>query len=95
MTKPSLRDFLTNLDQPMPLSEKLAKLSRNLWRRVILRHGFASAAVMTANPVVDAPNTSPVRRNTNILIPTPTSTNNSSPSAKRYALTIVYRALRI
>jgi hypothetical protein len=33
----SLGDFLTNLDQPMPLSEKLAKLTRNLWRRVALR----------------------------------------------------------
>jgi len=37
MKKPSLRDFLTNLDQPMPLPEKLTKLTRNLWRRVILR----------------------------------------------------------
>ena len=33
----SLSDFLTNLDQPMPLSEKLGKLTRNLWRRVALR----------------------------------------------------------
>jgi hypothetical protein len=32
-----LSDFLTNLDQPMPLAEKLTKLSRNLWRRVVLR----------------------------------------------------------
>ncbi|MBK9711775.1 MAG: hypothetical protein IPO81_10680 [Kouleothrix sp.] len=38
MTKrPSIGDFLTNLDQPMPLPEKLAKLTRNLWRRVVLR----------------------------------------------------------
>ncbi|HET9912967.1 MAG TPA: hypothetical protein VFQ13_13815 [Anaerolineales bacterium] len=37
MAKPSLRDFLTNLDQPMPLPEKLTKLTRNLWRRVVLR----------------------------------------------------------
>ena len=36
-TRPSARDFLTNLDQPMPLPEKLAQLTRNLWRRVILR----------------------------------------------------------
>jgi hypothetical protein len=33
----SISDFLTNLDQPMPLPEKLAKLTRNLWRRVVLR----------------------------------------------------------
>lgn len=33
----SPRDFLTNLDQPMPLSEKLYKLTRNLWRRIALR----------------------------------------------------------
>ena len=38
MTKrPSLGDFLTNLDQPMPFHEKLGKLTRNLWRRVVLR----------------------------------------------------------
>ncbi len=30
-------EFLTNLDQPMPRREKISKLSRNLWRRVILR----------------------------------------------------------
>jgi hypothetical protein len=30
-------EFFTNLDQQMPWSEKLSKLSRNLWRRVILR----------------------------------------------------------
>jgi hypothetical protein len=29
--------FLTNLQQPMPLPEKLAKLTRNLWLRVVLR----------------------------------------------------------
>jgi hypothetical protein len=29
--------FFTNLDQPMPLPEKLGKLTRNLWRRVALR----------------------------------------------------------
>ncbi len=34
----SFRNFLTNLDQPMPLGEKLFKLMRNLWRRVILVH---------------------------------------------------------
>jgi hypothetical protein len=34
---PSIRDFFTNLDQPMPLPEKLGKLTRNLWRRVALR----------------------------------------------------------
>jgi hypothetical protein len=31
------RDFLTNLDQPMPPGEKLYKVTRNLWRRVLLR----------------------------------------------------------
>jgi hypothetical protein len=33
----SLGDFFTNLDQPMPLPEKLYKLTRNLWRRVLFR----------------------------------------------------------
>jgi hypothetical protein len=34
----SPRNFLTNLDQPMPLlPEKLGKLTRNLWRRAVLR----------------------------------------------------------
>ena len=38
MTKrPSVSDFLTNLEQPMPVGEKLTKLTRNLWRRVVLR----------------------------------------------------------
>jgi hypothetical protein len=37
MAKQSFRSFLTNLDQPMPFPEKLFKLVRNLWRRVILR----------------------------------------------------------
>ncbi len=32
-----LRQFLTNLDQPMPLPEKLRKLTGNLWRRAVLR----------------------------------------------------------
>ena len=35
--RPSIRDFLTNLDQPMPLPVKLGKLIGNLWRRVALR----------------------------------------------------------
>jgi len=35
--RPSPRDFLTNLDQPLPLSVKLSKLVRNLWRRMALR----------------------------------------------------------
>ncbi len=33
----TLRQFLTNLDQPMPLPEKVSKLTHNLWRRVVLR----------------------------------------------------------
>jgi len=36
---PSLEDFITNMDQPMPLPEKLSKLTRNLWRRVVLVQG--------------------------------------------------------
>jgi hypothetical protein len=35
--RPSVGDFLTNFDQPMPFSQKLLKLVRNLSRRVILR----------------------------------------------------------
>lgn len=37
MDRNPLRDFLTNLDQPMPWPEKTYKLVRNLWRRVALR----------------------------------------------------------
>jgi hypothetical protein len=37
MPKKSARAFLTNLEQPMPLHEKMYKLTRNLWRRVLLR----------------------------------------------------------
>jgi hypothetical protein len=32
--RPSISNFLTNLEQPMPLGEKL---TRNLGRRVVLR----------------------------------------------------------
>ncbi len=39
--RPSISDFLTNLEQPMPLGEKLTKLMRNLWRRVVLRQNCA------------------------------------------------------
>lgn len=35
----SLGNFLTNLDQTMPLQEKLYKLSRNLLRRAVYRRG--------------------------------------------------------
>jgi hypothetical protein len=35
----SFGHFLTNLDAPMPLPEKLAKLTRNLWRRAVLGKG--------------------------------------------------------
>ena len=34
--RPRIRDFVTNMNQPMPLGEKLTKLVRNLWRRVAL-----------------------------------------------------------
>jgi len=37
MDRPSLSDFLTNMSQPMPLPQKLHKLSRNLFRRIVLR----------------------------------------------------------
>ena len=33
----TISEFLTNLDQPMPWPEKLGKLTRNLWRGVVLR----------------------------------------------------------
>jgi len=32
-----LREVLTNLSQPMPLPEKLSKLVRNAWARVVRR----------------------------------------------------------
>jgi hypothetical protein len=35
--QPLLRSVLTNLDQPMPMGEKLSKLVRNAWRRVVTR----------------------------------------------------------
>jgi hypothetical protein len=31
------RDFLADLDQPMPLGEKISKVTRNLWRWVLLQ----------------------------------------------------------
>lgn len=34
---PNFGDFLTNLEQPMPLPEKATELARNLFRRVVLR----------------------------------------------------------
>ena len=37
MPNRTLGNFLTNLDQPMPLHEKLYKLTRNLWLRVALQ----------------------------------------------------------
>jgi hypothetical protein len=38
MRRPSsISDFITNMNQPMPLPEKLYKLACNLWRRVVLR----------------------------------------------------------
>ncbi len=32
-----MSDFLTNMNQQLPWSEKWAMLARNLWRRVVLR----------------------------------------------------------
>ena len=37
MVRLSSGGFLTNLRQPMPRREKLAKLTANLWRRIVLR----------------------------------------------------------
>ncbi len=37
MSKKAFRNVFTNLNQPMPLPEKLYKLTRNLWRRVVFR----------------------------------------------------------
>jgi len=37
--RPSIHNILTNLNQPMPLPQKLGKLVRNLWRRAALRQG--------------------------------------------------------
>ena len=36
MSRKSLSNVFTNLNQPMPLAEKLYKLTRNVFRRVIL-----------------------------------------------------------
>jgi hypothetical protein len=33
----SCDSFVTNMNQPMPLPEKLSKLLRNFWRRGVLR----------------------------------------------------------
>jgi len=35
--RPSLSDFLTNMQQDMPWPVKIQKLTRNLWRRIVLR----------------------------------------------------------
>ncbi len=42
MSRPSFSDFLTNIKQPMFLGEKITKISRNLWRRVVLRQNCCS-----------------------------------------------------
>ena len=34
---PSVRDYFTNLSQPMPVGRKVRLLGRNLWLRVALR----------------------------------------------------------
>lgn len=36
---PSLSDYLTNLNQPMPLKKKLTRLTVNLARRAVHRQG--------------------------------------------------------
>ena len=40
----SPRVFFTNQEQPMPLPEKAWKLTRNLWRRVLLRQNCCGHA---------------------------------------------------
>ena len=37
MSRPSISDFLTNMDQPLPFGQKMRKLVGNLWRRVALQ----------------------------------------------------------
>ena len=66
--RPSISDFLTNLEQPMPLGEKLTKLTRNLWRRVVLRQNCAVG--ITANRAAERVVSRPVRTNTYTTITT-------------------------
>jgi hypothetical protein len=60
--RPSISDFLTNLEQPMPLGEKFTKLTRNLWRRVVLRQNCAVG--ITVNRAAERMVPRPVRTNT-------------------------------
>jgi hypothetical protein len=60
--QPSINDFLSNLEQPMPVGEKLTKLTRNLWRRVVLRQNCAVG--ITANRAAERVVSRPVRTNT-------------------------------
>ena len=46
----SFSDFLTNLNQPMPLPEKLYKLTRNLWRRVVPKGWFYNVMITGVKP---------------------------------------------
>ena len=41
---PSLRNFITNMDAPMPLGKKLRLLVRNLSIRVVKRQGCCGHA---------------------------------------------------
>ena len=66
--RPSINDFLTNLEQPMPLGEKLAKLTRNSWRRVVLRQNCAVG--ITVNRAAERVVPRPVRTNTYTTITT-------------------------
>ena len=66
--RPSISDFLTNLEQPMPLGEKLTKLTRNLWRRVVLRQNCAVG--ITVNRAAERVVPRPVRTNTYTAITT-------------------------
>ena len=66
--RPSISDFLSNLEEPMPLGEKLTKLTRNLWRRVVLRQNCAVG--ITANRAAERVVSRPVRTNTYMAITT-------------------------
>ena len=66
MARGSLGELLTNLNQPMPLPEKLFKLTRNLWLRVVLRQACCGH---DGEPgLLTPPTIPPVRRATDIII---------------------------
>jgi hypothetical protein len=88
------RQFLTNLDQPMPLSEKVRKLSGNLWRRVVLCQGRCNHEPILNWPpwlnelqrttTMSAGEQTPTKLRQNQVIPTPTH-KRRLPNASRLA----------